>query len=178
MVGNKAKQTSEAQRNPKDLSLQVQSEWKWQIHFPCKYIWKAVQFLKLLWTPAKHNWISKFKDEKEITLIKTQSSPPQPVLTQWTWLCVTENVLQKHLINRMFPFIFYPKMFNFSTGERKGSLVEICLMNNSATRNSQAFKHFCGEDSTHLSFHRWKINQKCTWDAHTLFCSLHPTLIN
>lgn len=138
MVENKAKQTSEAQRNPKDLSLQVQSEWKWQIHFPCKYIWGTVQFLNLLWTLAKQHWISKFKDEKEITL-KLNSSPHQCSLgVHWTDLCKTEKVLQKYLVNRMFQFIFYPNMFHFSTGERKGSLVEICLMNNSATCNSQA----------------------------------------
>lgn len=53
----------------------------------------------------------------------------------WTGLCVRE-VLQKHLISRMFQFFFYPKMFHFL--REKGSLVSICLMNNSATCNSQA----------------------------------------
>lgn len=54
-----------------------------QIHYPCKHIWKTVQFLKLLWTPTKHNWISKFKDKIEITL-KLRPLPLHQCFTGWS----------------------------------------------------------------------------------------------
>lgn len=119
--GKQSKTKQWNQEKPKDISLQVQPEWKWQIHFPCKYSWKTVEFLKLLWTLAKHNWISKFKDEREITL-KLKILP----LCQCSWMpSVQKSALDSTNSNKLR---FFPTRWHFCFKNCMISILQVFII--------------------------------------------------